>query len=354
MTSRRKRPAHPADYYGVEDVVGTITDSFHLDGRPRGREYDIPCPNPKHDDRSPSCGVNTTTGYWNCFSCGVGGDIAELGSLVLGLPVEDIERMLSPHTTEALLTRLQGRMKRLTAKPMKNKPYLLPHHPEPLKYQTTELLERDFSLYTIAKWGLRWVPEATLPGQEKEYTIRQSIAIPIRDATGELRAWCYRSTNESPQWQPRYLYTYGVELSELWWGDEFHASAPRVTVVEGALDGMWCDQNGFPARALLGSKMGDKKILRLQDHKSVTLLGDLDAAGMQWVSRVGEMVGKKMPLYVAQYNSWMMKKRAEPDGTWRRAGDPEELRPVDLELVHARALPYASWRLKRAQAARVG
>lgn len=331
--------------YGVSSVRDVVENVYRLDGEERGDEYDISCPNPEHDDRRPSCSVNLVTGYWSCFSCGIGGDLARLGQVVLRKPLPAVERLLKPSTPEGVLGAVQRRLRdataHATARPRRARLHLPDRYePGPLAYMRGRGFTNDTSRY----WGVQWVPEDTLPGNRGEFTIRQSIAIPIRDQYGHLRAWCYRATDDSPKWQPKYLYTPEVEISELWFGLQHHYRLRHVAIVEGALDAMWCWQCGVPALALLGSKMGDRKILELQRYRSVTLMADLDEAGELWVRRVTNLIGHRMPVYIGQYRSWMLSKVPEKDGTYKRATDPEKLRPIDLELMHAMAVPYTNWR----------
>jgi hypothetical protein len=42
----------------------------------------VPCLNPDHDDRRPSCGVNTTTGGFKCQSCDAKGSAYDAAVLV--------------------------------------------------------------------------------------------------------------------------------------------------------------------------------------------------------------------------------------------------------------------------------
>ena len=180
---------------------------------------------------------------------------------------------------------------------------------------------------------MRFVDEETLLSKkDKPFTISASIAIPIRDRHGHILSWCFRRTDSSPSWQPRYLYPRDTELSELWFGLQHHSDVEHITIVEGALDAMWLDQCGFPALALLGSSMGDRKIMQLQSYKSVTILADRDAAGILAMQRIGSMLGNRMPVRIARYPKWM-------------GDDPQELPGVDIEIIHARAVSWTSLKL---------
>lgn len=100
---------------------------------------------------------------------------------------------------------------------------------------------------------------------------------------------------------------------------------------------MWCDQCGIPALAMLGSGVSERKLRQLQTYRSVTMLGDWDAGGAAAVQAVGQTLGHLVPLRVCTYSRWM------------GARDPQELHPIDLELVVERARPWAHWLLERSQ-----
>lgn len=329
----------------VEDVVVRI---FGLEGTKRSDEYDLPCPHPAHEDSRPSASVNLNTGLWNCFSCGRGGDLLTLGSVVLHRTTADVLELLKPNTPESLLVVLNHRMEEATRRPAEAARAV--EVPFPHQYADgplDSLIERGFSLETLSRWDVRYVPAQQMQGRKGPFTIYASVGIPVQDDRGQMLAWCYRRTASSPDWQPRYLYTSGAEglISEAWFGLRHHYRAEDIVVVEGALDAMWCDQWGVPALGLLGSSMGKRKLRQLTRYRSVTLLCDLDAGGAAAVRRIGEAIGSLVPLRVARYRSWMAAK------------DPAELHPVDLELVLEAALPWAAFCQKfskETRASRVG
>lgn len=319
---------------------------LHLEGEPQGDEYKIMCPNPLHNERNPSCSVNLDTGYWSCFSCGVGGDLGELVRTCKDVSLFEAQQLLKPSTNEGLLQVIKRRLEYVQehARPKKIvKAQRLPgpYDDGPMRY----LNRRGLTDATIKKWGVRYVRKETLEGKKGPFTIEHSIAMPIRDRRGHLLSWCYRATDRSPRWQPRYVYTPGTELSELWYGMQLYQQEDVLCVLEGGIDSMWVDQCGFPSWGMLGSKMGVQKILRLTDHKKVVLLADNDDAGYEWVKRVTDMVGTRVPLFIGQYRPWMLSKRPDPEtGEYLPASDPEELLPVDVEIMVETALPYIKWK----------
>lgn len=331
---------------GVDSVVDVLVTVFGLDGDVVGDEFKLLCINPSHDDRDPSMAVNTTTGYWNCFACGIGGDLLDLGKRALDIPQREVRQRLKPSTPEAVLAAVQRKIAAIHVPGRERKARTItlpgPYEDGPLD----ELYERGFHDDTLRRWGIRFCDEETLTKTDGEsFTITNSIAIPIRDRNGHLLAWCYRATKGSARWQQenaRYLYTPGFPISEVWYGLEHHDDADEIAVVEGALDTAWLDQCGFPAKGMLGSKMGDRKIMQLQKHRTVTLFADRDSAGAQWVQRVGNMISNRTALYVVVYDKRITRTYVDPGETdkKKRKIDPQMLLPVDVELLMAKRIPW--------------
>ena len=336
-----------ADELGVADVEAVVNGLFGIEGKVRGDEYDIACPDPNHSDRSPSCSVNLETGLWKCLSCGRAGDLVGLGVLALGEDRNAVIRLLEPSSAESLAVTLMHKLSKLALpkkRGAKSGPIPSANYRCGSPEQMSELLERGFTMPQLERWGVQYAEHQTLEGKKGEFTLRRTIAIPIKDDHGRLLAWCYRRTDASPAWQPRYMYTPDAPLSELWFGLQHHHNAETVVVVEGALDAMWLDQLGIPALALLGSEMGQRKIMRLQEHKRVILFGDRDNAGAHAVARIGSMIGDRTDVRVAMYNGRAV--RLLEDGA---KIDPQVLSPVDLELAVVEAIPWVTWLLRKAK-----
>lgn len=343
-----------ASELGVVSVLDAVLHIFHLEGEERGEEYRIFCPNPGHPEANPSTDVNLETGYWHCYSCGVGGDLADLSILLThgAIPDKRTERRkykllreeavsgLKPHTADSLLQSLRHRLADRSRKEPKAKSLVLPTEYEPVEdtMGCYELERRGFQLHTLERWGVQWVPEQTLLNNKgKPFTLRNSVGIPIRDETGRLLNWCYRRTIDSPPWQPKYLY-FAEGVSEVWFGLDHHAKAETIVIVEGALDDMWLDQHSIPGLGLLGSQMGDRKIRWLQNFKKVILLPDRDMAGLHWVMKVGNMIGTRTAVQVCTYPKFITD-RFEP----KQKIDPMNLSRFDLEYVLWTAKPWIRW-----------
>lgn len=342
-----------ADQLGVEDVLTVVQTLFALDGEVHKNEYKILCP--VHADHKPSCDVNLRTGYWNCWSCKGSGDLVELGHVVTKRPRKEIKKLLRPNEPEAILVAIQSRVRArrraFDAEQRGTTPWR-PHVPPEGSYSDgpmKSLLERGFRKSTLRKWGIRYVVRETLEREDDDpFEITHAIAIPIFSPDGDVLAWCYRATERSKAWfrNIRYIYTPGVNdiLNQTWFGLHLHANERNIVICEGALDAMWLDQNGIPALAVLGSHAKqDVKIRLLMDFRKVTILTDRDRAGVDAATSLGEALQSRgIPTTVCRYSPWMLNTNGKP------AKDPQELGPLDLELVLERQVPFHAWRMRRA------
>lgn len=340
-----------AEELGIDDVYEVVTETFGLDGTRHKSEFRMFCPDPDHMEAHPSCDVNLDTGLWNCFSCPAHGDLIKLGSVVLGHPRSSVYKMLAPHEPDAIKAGLQRRVeaaRRLVV------PKRRGHAPEAVlvppegSYEDgplDALRDRGFTKKTIRRWGIRFAPLVTLYREDnRPFELTSAIAIPVLSETGQMLAWCYRATNDSERWfqKVRYIYTPGVTevLNHHWFGMNHHANANEIAICEGALDAMWCDQNGIPAVAILGSQVKQvAKVRKLMNFRKVVLIPDRDFAGVTTAFGLGEALqARGVATSVARYSSWMLNRQGEP------AKDAQDLSGVDLELVHARAIPFLVWK----------
>ena len=321
-----------AEELGVDSVLDFLEQRLGMDGEVRGREYYTLCVNPRHmDSRIGNCSINLETGLWSCFACGKGGDLISLARYVWQISLEEARQRLEPASPEALLASLQVRMNRLTEVPKK---VVLepPVSADNFAFGPYDELEsRGFERQTLVDAGVRYVPVTTVQGNRGKFQIYASYGIPIRDAQGTLRAWCFRRTDASPDWQPRYLYD--RPISTYWFGMDRAARERSVVVTEGALDSLACWQQGFPAVAMLGATMGQAKAGQLRRFEEVTLLGDRDAGGVLAVRTLGGLLDGRTALYVARYSPWMVGK------------DAAALHGVDLEIVLANRITWQEYAL---------
>lgn len=325
------------------DVRQVVSETFGIEGEERNDEFWFLCPNPEHEEQHASCSVNLKTGLWHCFSCGASGNLITLGELVLRRSRKDVHDLLEPSNPDAQLARLQNRLDALRAlreetrdpAPYVPVPTLDAYADRPMNY----MYDRGLQDEVLNRYCVKFCRHDTIPTKKGEANITNSVAIPIQIDEEQPLAWCYRATDLSENWQPRYLYTLGVSLVEHWYG--WYQSTPDedVVVVEGPIDALWVAQQGFNVLAMMGtSHLNERKLAKLSRFKSLTIFADRDNAGAVATQKLGEALFDRMPVRVAVYGSWS-----------HGAKDPQELAGVDVELAIERAVPWLTWRQKLAR-----
>lgn len=345
-----------AEDLGIEDVKSVLEDIFGLEGEAnKNDEYRILCPvHEQEGQHTASCDVNLKTGQWNCWACSQSGDIIRLGKLVLGIPSRKVRDLLQPNEPDAIAAAIQTRVRRRLNEVMAEPAKKVDAHPNiripsPSEYEKKPLKflkKRGFTRETLRHWKIRFVREQELTKTNgDEFKIHNNVGIPIFDHTGKnVLCWCYRATPDSDAWQEnaKYIYTPGLVdvLNRTWFGYHEARHEDHVAVVEGALDTMWCWQNGIPAVGMLGSSAKQfVKIEALTEFRSVTIMPDRDEAGMLSALALGDRLqGFGVPVKIALYRKWMTRRDGSP------AGDPQDLCPLDLELFWWTAVPWQAWR----------
>ena len=336
---------------GVVDVLDVVANVFGIEGEVHGDEYKFLCP--VHQERKPSADVNLASGLWSCFSCGARGDLAGLGSVTLKKPRDEIVKQLKPGSAEAVISLAQRRLEQareqMAGKVGKRLDRRNMHSPReyddgPMTY----MYKRGFTKETCRTWGLRYVRSCTLirqdDGEDKEFEVTHSIALPVRTAEGKLSAWAYRATDKSASWQPRYLYTPEFDLSSNWFGLHRCRAGTDICIVEGPMDAMWLWQCGYPALALMGSNhKNPKKFRMLERFRSVTIFPDYDAGGAFMAQNVGSLIRHKIPTKVCRWPKAVVRR------TGKEEPDPQDLTAEDVRTVVERALPYQTWQMKLTQ-----
>lgn len=341
-----------AEELGVDDVHDVLTGLLSLDGEIRRGEFRILCPNPEHDERHPSTDVNLETGWWHCFSCGVGGDIANLVRYVLGISYTTAVDLLQPGSPDAKIAVVQRRVTNLRRRESARNVARTPqdenlHHPSrysdgPLSY----MRKRKFKRITLERYGVRYVERTRILSPDSDggfFTIRHSIAIPIRNDDGKLLAWCYRATAKSGGWQPRYLYTPDFDTAVNWFGCDHVQDGDAVVVCEGPIDAMWISQCGFHSLGVMGaSAINRRKASYLERFSHVVIFADYDAAGVLLTRSLGGLLEGRVPVSVARYPSKAIRALKARGG---KKLDPCDLCITDIQHAIERAISWPLWKL---------
>ena len=293
-----------------------VLAQFNISLKGSGPQLHGFCPLPNHKQhegkpRSPSFSVNVDLKAFHCFGCGVSGNLLEFACLMRGGnpddPVALREAALELGNAHVAVgaeqsaakpqARRQGKgtpkasaLKLATAAPTSTQEVVN----APLGFVLSEvdrshpyLRERGFNDATIEHFGL---------GLAKKGMMKDRIAIPIHDLTGQLIAYAGRIVDDARIGAecPRYLFPSDREKdgvrhvfrkSELLYnGHAVKALCRRgVIIVESYTAVWWLHQAGFPnVVAVMGSSMSEAQaglLVRELQPSFVVILGDGDEAG---------------------------------------------------------------------------
>ncbi len=195
---------------------------------------------PFHEDKHPSFYVNKLTGSWFCHSgCGGGGffDLYERLKLIDHEPV----------------VRATG------------------DAPVPLDMGLEMLTKRGFTPAMLEHWEITYNEDIG------------AIEIPCYDVDDHLLGYICRMPEGV---HPKYRLPEGFQKKSVLFGMHKLLSVKKgrnvnVILVEGPLDAIWLQEAGFPAVAILGSRLSIEQVTILHDldFRSIILCFDNDAPG---------------------------------------------------------------------------
>lgn len=338
-----------AEEYGIVNILDVVTEIYGIEVAEIRRKHGsseafFRCVSHKPDN-NPSCSVNLKTGYFRCFSCGTGGDIISLGAKALNKTrlevaalhmsnVDDIARKVEA-VLKAKATYDARRYAIETHHELFPFPPLDEYTDQPMDY----MYDRGFDQHTLDSFQVKFVWKGkVLTRRGNLMTLFRSIAVPVFDEFHAHAGWLYRATPKSPDWQPRYLYTPGMQVASILFGytQAYAASGPLV-VTEGPLDAMWVSQCGYRTVATFGSSnvQNAHKINLLLNalnlHDSLILFGDRDEAGARFVHKLYDLTANHASCKIFRYRSgW--------NGT-----DANSLTAEQVRWGIDHAIPYHDW-----------
>lgn len=221
-----------------------------------GDELDVLCP--VHEDRNPSCRVNTKKGLYYCHTCHAAGKLETLLKEMAGGHIT-ISNEIDIHELD--LSSLNGSSH---------------HHPE----RWLDQFDGD-DRYWIEKRGLK-------PSTVRRFRLGFDAAnrqptYPIRDLQGRVLGVVRRQLGRFVQ--TRYLYPDGVRVHDHLFGAfeavSEYGSCSTVYLTEGAVDAMAMWEAGVVGLGIYGSRISEQQvsILRKLGANVVVLAFDDDAAG---------------------------------------------------------------------------
>ncbi len=199
------------------------------------KELEMRCP--FHEDKHPSFYVNKLTGSWFCHSgCG-GGSFFDLYERLKSFGAEPIVR-----------TRGDA--------------------PVPLDMGLEVLVKRGFTPAMLERWEIAYNDDIG------------AIEIPCYDVADKLLGYICRMPEGV---HPKYRLPEGFQKKSVLFGMHKILNIPHdnVVLVEGPLDAIWLQEAGFPAVAVLGSRLSVEQLTILHDlnFRSIILCFDNDAPG---------------------------------------------------------------------------
>lgn len=311
-------PVVPADVSAALFALG-IDHVVHDD------EASALCPNPDHDDSSPSWSCNLETGMHNCFSCGFGGSFVKLVATLRGVRYGE--------ATAWVKTRRVRRGPDAGEIEREEKPR--PEVRESDLWQATDppawaLAQRKISLEAAREFEIQWLPR------------KECWVFPIRDPrTDKLLGWQEKNGKifiNRPKDVEKARAVFGMrQLKRLGSG--------TVTVVESPLDVARFWMAGVTrAVSTYGIEFSDYQIYLLWGYADrLVFAPDNDRAGHRKIARwLSENPYRKSETFVFDYGGTFEDDRDRcvlPEGDGR---DPGNL--TDRELRQGIEWSSPAWR----------
>lgn len=247
---------------------------------------------PYHAENNPSCGILIDTPYsFNCFGCGVSGNLGLLTSKAVGLPSEIFgENFILKNY---VMSSIQERpVLDITTIIDKNRHRHGRGITEDVimyftKYRHPYIIQRGFTERTIQKYEVGFDVTA------------QALTFPVRDTSGEVRFIKRRYVNYKG-----FKNEANVYKKDIVYGLYYLLHAPKfireIYLTESETDTMACYQAGLPAGALLGRILFKEQVWRLMRAgiKVVNLFLDNDPPGKEGALKAYYLLSKMSPIRV--------------------------------------------------------
>lgn len=153
-----------------------------------------------------------------------------------------------------------------------------------------------------------------------------SLAILWKDQAGRATGLACRAI--SPEVDPKYKYTLGLEKSQGFTGFSSVRGSPQIIIVEGALDPYYLNYKGFKAVGVGGAKISADQLKALETvgTKELLLAMDMDKPGQQATEKIlRDLKTSKLRAYVVS----LPEGYKDPDELIRKAGSEAFQRALD-------------------------
>lgn len=265
--------------------LGQLLDKLGVSYRRRGRELVALCPNPGHDDTSPSWrmiddATSPKHGAHNCFACGFGGGPWELVAAVLGIELEEAGKWIQAEfkssddeQSEIPLIRVVASRKRVT--------YELPPGIQIPSLDGSQwfepaakyLRDRGIEDWQIQRWHIGYATTGRCAWR---------VVVPVHTC-GDLVSYVARAFLDDGR--ARYDVARAVDPGArphlALFGEPGFDDGDTVTIAEGVFSALALERAGAPNPcAVLGAmNIGAEKIKILSGFKTALVCTDPDDAG---------------------------------------------------------------------------
>lgn len=274
---------------------------------------------PFHEDRNPSLIVNSTKGFYHCFSCKAGGDVISFVQEYLSISfveaVEEIADILGVEVVYDDKTNNRVIFSTKKAYDILNKTQSI--YMKNIAYAQTYLKNRNVSKSSAVTYGLGFANLSHLYNlREKPHLIDQyvklglyspksnspyltnRITFPLKNIKGQIIGFAgraiygdpkYLNTAESDFFQKR-KYVYGL-YEALQYGLKDQRVIRHTILVEGYLDVLALRQYGYDGVSCMGTAISEHQIRTILQHtKKLTICLDGDSAGREANKRVLSLI----------------------------------------------------------------
>lgn len=260
-----------------------------------GRTLKALCPNPAHDDGSPSWSIiddhrGSRNGYHYCFSCQFGGGPMSLIAAVMGLDFDESRKYLDelPGHQHALAVELE-----ITRFGTERQGIVFPDEvvfdaplsawPKGAREYLVE--ERRVTPEQVHRYQIGFCTEGRLRGR---------IVLPMMDATG-LRSYTARDyTNRSSR---RYLEPARAENAQqdaIFGEHTWMPTSDTLAIAEGPFDTLALDglRPALDTCALHGSRLYPTQAVKLSRYARILIITDPDSAGDRVADEITAACGR--------------------------------------------------------------
>ena len=278
--------------------VAKLLDRLGIQAVKRGREWHALCPNPDHDDRSPSWHIKDDPGsdrhgLHHCYPCGLGGGPIGLIMAVRRCTAEEACAWLGDEEAEGAVdnaVEVVGTNRRGGIWHMPPGFSEGPLETWPASARRYAVEKRGITAEQVDRWGLGYAVDGPLGGR---------IVVPYRRPDGRPVGYTARTYVGDAK---RYLEAVGgagraAVFGEQHWPPFSREKAARVIIVEGAFNALAVERAlpGIPVASLAGSNPGAARLAKIAARfAEAVLLTDPDATGDRVAAEIEDRLGRHL------------------------------------------------------------